>query len=172
MVYGVHSFEVAAIGEFLVRQGNSLRWLEKLRDREEVFRSLRREITRDSQESADDWEHRVAIAFFAQDHPCVFVLQDGSCAIHALRPYACRRFFSLSDPGLCTATGIEDDAYRGLVIEASERSDRLLGDCDSAFGFAAETDRLDLGLLRWFESRTARLESGNSRQTRPSPRTT
>jgi Fe-S-cluster containining protein len=151
MVYDVHSFEVADIGEHLAATGRGEATRRALRDREEAFLGVRRNVTRWAGESADDWQHRVAIAFFALEIPCVFLDAVGACSIHERRPYACRRFFSLSNPRLCTARGVSDPRYRGLVFEPSARVDALLRQCDALIGFDAETDRLDLALLRWFE---------------------
>lgn len=156
MVYGVHSFEAAAIGEYLDGRGRSAEILAKLELREREFARVRRDREAVAGESWEDRESAVALAFFELRHPCVFLDSAGACSIHSRRPYACRRFFSLSDPSLCTASGVGNPAYRGLMYEPSARMDELMRAADGGCGFDAESDRLDEALLRWFRLRGGR----------------
>lgn len=154
MVYGVRAMEVEVLGRHLRRVGRVVEVRDALRRRLEVFDAVRLDTDRRSGESEDDREHRIALRFFAEDLPCVFLEADGSCGVHSLRPHACRRFFSLSDPALCTAEGSRSRDHRAVMIEPLEDLDERLEVLDAAAPFDPESDLLDRALLRWLEHRS------------------
>jgi Fe-S-cluster containining protein len=120
-----------------------------LKRRETAFETTPRPDSSDDCREESIEESR-ALAFFARRWPCVFLADDGSCSIHGLRPYSCRRFFSLSDPELCTAEGVVRREYRGFFFEPSAHVDRAMAELDGVLDFDAGTERLDKALLAWW----------------------
>lgn len=152
-VFDVHAFEVERIGRMLRASGRAERTLAALEERLERFDTVRRAHPRDPDESEDDWIERVAIEFWKLDLPCALLDPDGSCSVHTVRPWSCRRYFSLSDPAWCRGDTAEDPRRRGLIAEPAEDTDALLGALDRTVEFDPETDRLDLALARWLRWR-------------------
>lgn len=154
MVFGVRALEVEVLGQHLRHTGQVDRVRVALQRRLAVYDEIKLETSRQPGETRDDWEERVALRFFACDRPCVFLEEDGACGVHALRPYACRRFFSLSDPEFCDAAGVTSSDHRGVMVEPHEALDRWSAVLDYAAPFDPDTDLLDRALLRWIEHRS------------------
>lgn len=154
MVFEVRALEVEVLGQHLRDSGQVDRVRAALQSRLAAYDEVRLETGRDPGESRDDWIERVALRFLARDLPCVFLEADGACGVHALRPYACRRFFSLSDPELCGAAGVTSPDYRGVMVEPHADLDRWTEVLDGAAPFDPGTDLLDRALLRWIDHRS------------------
>jgi Fe-S-cluster containining protein len=157
MVFGVAPIELELLGRLLRREGRSERMIGALRERVRHFDRVRMHTDRRPGETAEEHAERIAIRFHREDLPCTLLASDGSCSIHALRPYACRRFFSLSDPSLCRGEGVQHRDYRGFMFEPLADFDAMLAGSSEQIPFDPGTDELDRGLLRWLENRDPRI---------------
>lgn len=154
-VFDVHAFEVERIGARLRAEGRARTVLAALEARLQDYDATRRAHPRRAGESEDDWIERVAIEFWKLDRPCALLEPDGSCSVHSVRPWACRRYFSLSDPALCRGETATDARRKGFIADPVEDTDSLLAAIDRAMPFDPETDLLDLALARWLRWRSA-----------------
>lgn len=154
LVFDVHAFEVERIGRLVAeREAELPAFLAALDRRLARSDEVRREHPRDPGESFDAWEERIAIEFWRLDLPCTLLRADGTCSVHAIRPWSCRRYFSLSDPAWCRGESANDPRRAGFIADPFEEIDELLAGLDRWVPFDAETDRLDLALQRWFSRR-------------------
>ena len=68
--------------------------------------------------------------------PCGFLDQEtGCCRIYAVRPVACRYFFSLDRPEFCTPAHEKYFSRNTRTVHLPERIHALLREIDHAFGF-------------------------------------
>lgn len=154
VVFDVHAFEVERLGRHLVASGVSVEELIAALDRRiGHFDTIRREHPRAADESHDAWTERLAVEFWKADLPCVLLDEQGRCSVHELRPWSCRRYFSLSDPQWCRGESAHDPRREGIIVDPFEEIDALLHALDRHVGMELDTDRLDLGLRRWFALR-------------------
>jgi Fe-S-cluster containining protein len=156
MVFDVFPVEVEDLGRHLRREGLDAGILPRLRERRDRFDRLRLENPRRPGESDDDWVERIALAFWVEDDPCVFVDDDGACSIHAHRPQSCRRFFVHGPPQLCTPPTAASPERRARMVEpgTANEVDGLLAALGTRVAFDPEDDRLDHALVRWLELRS------------------
>ena len=148
MVFDVHAFEVRRIGRRLRAEGRDGEVRRALGRRIEAYDRIRRDHPREAGESLEDWTERTAVEFWKLDLPCALLDEDGACTVHDLRPWSCRRAFSLSDPQLCRGRTASHPERRFLLADPVEEIDELLGALDRTTPFDPETDRLDLALAR------------------------
>lgn len=101
--------EGAALAAHLIEKGTFERFRPKLE------RSAK---TADSVEDDED----VSFKYLSTKTPCAF-LEDGECSVYDLRPAACRTYFVVSDPALCSpdrpgaAVGyVDQSAVVGIFI--------------------------------------------------------
>jgi Fe-S-cluster containining protein len=153
-VFDVHAFEIERIGTRLRAEDRARTALTALEERIEDYDATRRAHPRRAGESEDDWIERLAIEFWKLDRPCVLLAPDGSCSVHSARPWACRRYFSLSDPAFCRGETANDPRREGFIAEPADDTDALLAAIDRTMPFDPETDRLDLALARWLRWRS------------------
>lgn len=153
-VFDVHAFEIERIGRRLRAEDRARTVLADLEERIAVHDATRRAHPRRAGESEDDWIERVAIEFWKLDRPCVLLAPDGSCSVHSVRPWACRRYFSLSDPALCRGEMAKDPRREGFIADPADDTEALLDAIDRTMPFDPETDRLDLALARWLRWRS------------------
>ncbi len=98
--------------------------------------------------AADEGEGR-AVAYLALRRPCVFLDGAGRCAVHPLRPQACRGFFSVSDPLHCTAEYVLGEGNRAFYLEPHERTAEALAALDARFPLPGATGALVPDLAAW-----------------------
>ena len=76
------------------------------------------------------------IEYNQQERPCGFLDQErGLCRIYAVRPIACRYFFSLDPPETCTPSHPQYLNRNVRLVHMPEELDGLLREVQGAFGF-------------------------------------
>lgn len=118
-VHDVHPHEVARLGPLArsARAGLELR----LARYEEILAGCA---------GAADPQLEASLKFMELGLPCVFQREDGACGVYALRPYACRRFFSLAPEADCSPAAIRAGRSRGLMLEPDPDTDIALAFLD------------------------------------------
>ncbi len=102
---GVEAYEVLRIAAHVQHMGTSAAVIDALALRVDAWDQL---------PPASDLE-RVR-AYQRKNLPCPF-LSSGECGIRTIRPYACRTYFSASDPALCGPEGLGDPRSRAFILE-------------------------------------------------------
>jgi Fe-S-cluster containining protein len=156
MVFDVFPVEVEDLGRHLRREGRDAEVLPRLRARRDRFDRLRLENPRRAGESDDDRTERVALAFWDEARPCVFLDDDAACSVHAHRPQSCRRFLVHGPAELCAPPTAASPERRARMVEPGEAGevDELLAALGTRIAFDPDDDRLDHALARWLELRS------------------
>lgn len=153
-VFDVNAFEIDRIGRRLEDEGRATEVRERVAARDARYRALKLRNPRARDEDDDAWIERVAIAFWKDDDPCALLAADGSCSVHDVRPWSCRRAFAGNDPALCRGEHAHDPRRRFFTLSPYETFDEELAALDHWAPFAVDSDRLDAGLLRWLDGRS------------------
>ena len=157
LVFDVTPVEVEDLGRCLRREGRDSEVLARLRSRRDRFDRLRLEHPRKPGESDDDWIERVALLFWSERDPCVFLDDEGACSVYEHRPQSCRRFLVLGPAELCAPGTASLPARDARMVEpgAEDEIDHLLRFLGLRVNFDPEDDRLDHAMVRWLENRSA-----------------
>lgn len=142
-VEDVAAHEVERLGSLVLARPDPAVMLEALAARIAAYASLEGEATAEER----------ALAYLERGLPCVFLSQAGTCTAYEARPYACRRFFSLSSPELCTAEGIRSGENRSFFLEPHPNFDAALANIDRALGLKAGSGALLADLYAWLGER-------------------
>lgn len=153
-VFDVHAHEVVRIARF-VEDSIGLRSVQSQLDaRVRAYDRVRLETPRRPREGDDEWIERVALRFWQLEIPCVFLNAEGECGIHPVRPWSCRRSFAFGPAELCRAETASHPEREAFLLEPHVDFEKYWARLDEHVLFDADTDRLDLAVWRWIESRS------------------
>jgi Fe-S-cluster containining protein len=64
--------------------------------------------------------------YYRLRRPCVFLDDDGSCGIYAIRPLSCRMYLSFSDPSYCDPDRVDESDVHTYLLDFEEEASALL----------------------------------------------
>ncbi len=94
-------------------------------------------------------EEAATRAYFFRNLPCVFLSAEGRCSVWDIRPYACRTYFSFSDPELCAPEHQDDPNHWGFILEPHPDLDAAYAQLDLQLEAPAAQTAMVPMLLRW-----------------------
>ncbi len=100
-------------------------------------------------QDANGDEQAAEQAYFFRRIPCVFLSPQGRCSVWDIRPYACRTFFSFSEPRLCAPEHQDDPNHWGFILEPHRDMDAAYAELDLQLEAPAARTAMVPMLLRW-----------------------
>jgi Fe-S-cluster containining protein len=139
LVRGITTPEIVNIYNHVRRWPDCKQLFEYHRDSAERFSYILLEEIDPGEEPPAGRDPRVVeshMKYNSLKRPCGFLDQEtGCCRIYPVRPIACRYFFSLDPPEMCTPTHEKYFERRTRTVHLPEEIHALLREIDHAFGF-------------------------------------